>query len=242
MAVEALNKLTAAQPRTFIPKNADLGDWKQVEPLFKKLIESAAQNKTAKQLEQWVGHASELGAALDQEGATRYINMTCQTDDPANEKAYLQFIEEIDPNAKPYWHKVKELFLANRQHKKLPSKRWMVFKRAIKNDVELFTPKNVPLQVQESKLEQQYQKTMAAMTVNFLGKEQTLQQMGRYLEEPDRELRRQAWEAITARRLQDKEKIERIYNELLKLRGKIAKNAGLSSYREYAFKAKGRVY
>jgi oligoendopeptidase F len=240
MAVEALKNLTAAQSRTFIPKNANLGEWKNVEPLFKQLIDSAERIKSAKQLEAWVGYASELGAALDQEGATRYINMTCQTDDPANEKAYLDYVEEIDPKSKPYWHKIKELFLGNRLHKKLPYKRWMVFKRAIKNDVQLFTQKNVPLQVQESKLEQQYQKTMAAMTVSFLDKEQTLQQMGRYLEEPDRDLRQQAWEKIAARRLQDKNKIEKIYEDMLKLRSKIARNAGLASFREYAFKAKGR--
>src|SRR5262249_12480438 len=102
-----------------------------------------------------------------------------------------------------------------------------------KNDVELYREENVTLQVDENKLTQQYQKAMAAMTVTFEGKEQTLQQMARYLEEPKREVRRQAWELTAGRRLREKETFEKIYDDLLELRAKIAKNAGLPSYREY---------
>jgi oligoendopeptidase F len=240
MAIKALQNLKPAQPRTFVPKKVDMGDWASVEPLFKKLELAAKSISTPKQLEQWVRDAGELGSALDQEGATRYVNMTCATDDAEIEKAYLHFIEGIEPNAKPRWHKFKELFLSLPSHKKLPDKRWKVFKRAVKNDVELFRPENVPLQVEESKLDQQYQKTMAAMTVTFQGKEQTLQQMSRYMEETDRSLRKEAGLLIANRRLQEKEKLEQIYDDLLKLRAKIAKNAGLPSYREYAFRSKQR--
>ncbi|HEY3319665.1 MAG TPA: M3 family oligoendopeptidase [Planctomycetota bacterium] len=240
MAIEALEKLVPAQPRSFIPSAADLGDWAQVEPLFVKLEAAAAEIKSAKELERWILDGGELAAALDQEGAKRYINMTCKTDDAAIEKAYLHFIETIDPRAKPHWHKLKELFLKSPFAKKLPAKRWMVFKRAAKNDVELFRPENVPLQVEEAKLDQQYQKVQAAMTVHFEGREQTLQQMGRYLEQTDRAKRQQAWELVAQRRLKDREKIEQIYDGMLKLRGQIAKNAGLPTYREFAFRAKGR--
>jgi oligoendopeptidase F len=166
--------------------------------------------------------------------------MSCQTDDADAKKAFLHFVEEIDPKAKPRWQKLKQLFLASPHHEKLGTKRWAVFTRTVRNEADLFKPENVPLQVEEAKLEQQYQETMAAMVVTFDGKEQTLQQMGRYLEEPDRALRQQAWEKIAARRLQDREKIEQIYDEMLKLRASIAQNAGLPSYREFAFRAKNR--
>jgi oligoendopeptidase F len=240
MPVEALKSLPRAQPRTFVPETADLGDWSQIEPLFKKLEDAAPTIKNAKALAQWVLDSCELGSVIDEEGAKRYVNMTCQTDDAEAEKAYLHFVEVIEPNSKPHWQKLKELFLASPYCEKLPQKRWMVLKRAARSDIELFRPENVPLQVEEAKLSQQYQKIMGAMTVSFQGREQTLQQMAKYLEEPGREVRQQAWELVTARRLQDKEPIEQLYEALLKLRAQIAANAGLPSYREYAFKAKGR--
>ena len=240
MGVASLEKLTPASPRNFVPKDANLGDWAQIEPLFKRLETSAAEIKSAAELEKWVLQCGELGAAIDEEGAKRYINMTCQTDDPACEKAFLEFVEQIDPKCKPYWFKLKELFVKNPFAATLPQQRWMVFARSVRNDIELFRPENIDLQVEESKFEQQYQKTMAAMMVQFDGKEQTLQQMARYLEEPARETRAKAWAAIATRRLQDKDKIEQIYEDMLKLRATIAKNAGLPDYRAYAFKAKGR--
>src|SRR5205823_4105613 len=140
------------QPRQFVPAEIDLGDWSKIEPLFLRLEDAAPALKSPGALQKWVMHGSELAAALDEEGAKRYINYTCQTDDPANEKAYLHFIEEIEPKSKPHWHKLKELFIASPHCEKLPLKRWMVFKRATRNDIEMFRVENIPLQVQEAKL------------------------------------------------------------------------------------------
>lgn len=240
MAVESLNNLPRAVKRVFVPNKVDLGDWAQVEPLFIKLVENAHDIKNAKQLEEWVMNSAELAAALDEESAKRYINMTCQTDDKAIEAAYLHFVENIDPKAKPYWHKLKELFVACPFSEKLPKARWMVFKRGVKNEIELYQEKNIPLQVEEAKLSQRYQKIIGAMTANFKGTEQTLQQLGRYLEDPDRGLRQQAYETIAKRRAKDREEIEQVFDDLVKLRVTIGKNAGFKNYRDFMFRAKWR--
>jgi len=64
--------------------------------------------------------------------------------------------------------------------------------------------------------------------------------MGRYLEEPDRALRQEAWELVAQRRLQDVDKCEEIFDQLIKLRSQIARNAGFENYRDYAFRQKCR--
>jgi len=64
--------------------------------------------------------------------------------------------------------------------------------------------------------------------------------MGRYLEEPDRALRQEAWELVARRRLQDVDKCEEIFDELVKLRAQIAKNAGFENYRDFMFRKMGR--
>ena len=78
--------------------------------------------------------------------------------------------------------------------------------------MELFRPENVPLETEEAKLSQQYQKLSGSLTVQFRGEEKTLVQMGRYLEEPDRALRQEAWELVANRRLQEAEKFEDIFD------------------------------
>ena len=45
---------------------------------------------------------------------------------------------------------------------------------------------------------------------------------------------------IQKRRLEDEEKLDNLYDELIILRQKIAKNAGFNNYRDYMFSAMGR--
>jgi len=233
-------KLAAHRPRTFVPQTLDLGDWPQIAPLFDQLEARAAQAKSAAELEKWLLDWSELNAALDEEASRRYIAMTCHTDNADAEKAYLHFVEHVEPQLKPRQFALEQVYVAHPQFNHLPKARYEVFNRDVKNHVELFRAENVALETEEAKLSQQYQKLIGAQTVKFRGEEKTLVQMGRYLEEPDRTLRQDAWELVAKRRLQDVDKCEEIFDELIKLRTKIAKNAGFENYRDYAHRQKCR--
>jgi oligoendopeptidase F len=230
------DKLPAYQPRTFVPADVDWGDWKQIAPLYDQLEARAAQCQTPADLEQWLIDWGELSAALDQDGSLRHIAMTCHTDDEETEKAYLHFVERIQPETKPREFKLAEIFIAHSLRRKLPKDRYEIFDRNTALQVELFRPENVALETEEAKLGQQYQKLSGSLTVQFRGEEKTLVQMARYLEEPDRGLRQEAWELMARRRLQEADKIEDIFDELVKLREQTARNAGFKNYVEYAFR------
>ena len=254
-------KLPAYKPRTFVPQAVDLGDWPQIAPLFDQLERCAAGANSAAALEHWLLDWSELSAALDEESSGRYIAMTCHTDNPDAEKAYLHFVENVEPQLKSRQFALEKIYICRRddfRRGKLhespisspknngtriarPSEtRYAVFDRDIKTHVELFRPENVPLETEEAMLCQQYQKLSGSLTVNFRGEEKTLVQMGRYFEEPDRALRQEAWELVTRRRLQEAVKFEDIFDKMLKLRAQIAKNAGFENYRDYTFRRFGR--
>lgn len=234
------NELPVFRPRHFVPQKADLGDWNQIAPLFDQLEAKAASCKTVKEFEQWLLDGSELAAALDEESSRRYIAMTCHTENADAEKAFLHFVEQVDPQLKPRQFKLAQIYLAHPCRAKLPKGRFFVFDRERQLQVELFRPENVPLETEEAKLCQQYQKLIGSLTVNFRGQEHTLAQMGRYLEDPDRVLRQEAWELTANRRLKEAPQIEEIFEQLLKLREQIATNAGFSNYLQYAFRARGR--
>ena len=257
-------KLPAHQPRSFIPATLDLGDWPQIAPWFDQLEVRAALAKNAAELERWLLDWSELNAALDEEASRRYIAMTCHTDSADAEKAYLHFVENVEPQLKPRQFALEKIYVAHPQREELlkirrgefhepqtektsgtrsarPSEtRYKVFDRDVKNHVELFRPENVALETDDAKLCQQYQKVTGSLTVNFRGEEKTLVQMGRYLEEPDRALRQETWELVAKRRLQEVEKFEDIFDRLIELRERVARNAGFKNYRDYAFRLRGR--
>ena len=240
MSLLPFGKLSPAKPRSFVPPAIDLGDWPQIAPLFDQLEARIAQAKSVADLEKWLLDWSELSAALDEEASRRNIAMTCHTDNAEAEQAYLHFVEHVEPQLKPRQFALEQLYVAHPQRKHLPKTRYEVFDRDVANHVQLFRPENVALETEEAKLGQQYQKLIGAQTVNFRGEEKTLVQMGRFLEEPDRALREEAWTIVAKRRLQDVDKCEEIMDELIKLRHQIAKNAGFENYLEFIFRQKCR--
>jgi oligoendopeptidase F len=235
--------LPAHRARHFVPTQIDLGDWTQIAPLFEQLEKRAGDCKTVAEFEQWILDGGEISAALDEESSKRYIAMTCHTDNPEAEKSYLHFVEKIEPELKPRQFTLSQLYVKHPLRDallKAKPARYEVFDRNTKLFIELFRPENVPLETEEAKLGQQYQKLSGALTVQFRGEEKTLVQMGRYLEEPDRALRQEAWELVSKRRLQEKDKFEENFEEMLKLREQIATNAGFKNYLDYAFRSRGR--
>jgi oligoendopeptidase F len=225
-------------PRRFVPQAAAMGEWAQLAPLFQALLTRPITS--AAELEQWLFDCSELSAAIAEERTRRYIAMTTQTDDPVREQAYNHFVQEIDPRTKPMWHALEVRYLQSPYRRQLPAERYAVMDRIVETNVALFRPENVPLETEEALLAKDYQKITGAMTVTVRGTELTLQQAAKYLEEPDRAVRQEVWALVARRRLQDREAIDDLYDRLIVLRDRIARNAGFATYRDYVFKRRRR--
>ncbi len=231
-------ELPREHPRRFLPVDLCGGEWNELAPLFMDLQKRSLSSLN--DVEQALLDVSELLAAVEEEGAIRYIRMTCDTTNPEYERAYLAFLENVVPKVEEALHRLRVRFTQSPAWKELPPKRYEVLQRKWENAVRIFCEENIPLKVEEEKLGQRYQKIFGAMTVEFEGRTQTLQQMAKYLEDPDRRLRERAWELIAERRLQDKDEIEAIFEELLSLREKRGKNAGFEDFRDYAFRERER--
>ena len=225
-------------PRSFVSDAADLGNWDDIEPLFKQLLERGIDSPA--DLEQWLLDNSELSACISEERSERYIQMTCDTADSEKEQAYLHFLENIAPRCKPYGDALNRKFADSEHRATLDAARYGVLGRAIDAELELYREENIPLQTEVAKLAQEYQKIIGAMTVEFRDEERTMPQMAKYVEEPDRSLRQEAWELSSARRLQDREAIDDIFDRQIGLRQQIASNADFDDYRGYSFKAMQR--
>ncbi len=230
--------LASAPPRTFVPANLDVADFAQLEPPYRALLDRPIDSPIDMQL--WLADLSELTAVVDEYHARRYIEKSCHTEDPELEKAYLHFVENIEPRIKPLFFELQKKFVASPHRAGLAGPKFRILERNWQADVEVFREQNVPLETQATKLVTQYDKIYGKMMVTYRGKELTLQQAARYLEEPDRPTRQEAWELIGNRRIQDRAPVEDIFDQLLELRAKIAANAGFGSYRDYVWKERKR--
>src|SRR5258706_177837 len=132
MELLPFENLPRHKPRQFVPEETDLGNWSQIEPLFDHLEGWAPQSQTPADLEEWLLAWSELNAALDEEASKRYIAMTCHTENAEAEKAYLDFVERIEPQIKPRQFKLAQIYVGHTQRTKLPKPRYEVFDRDTK--------------------------------------------------------------------------------------------------------------
>ena len=223
---------------TFVPANLDPADWSQLEPLYRALLDRPTDTRA--DLETWLTDFSDLSAVVAEYGSRKNIAHACHTDDERIEKEYLHYVENIAPKIKPAFFKLQQKYLASPALAQLDPQRYDVLTREWKADVEIYRDENVPLQTQVTKLTSEYDKVVGAMLVDFRGKQYTLQQLARFLEEPDRATRQEAWELSANRRLQDRARIDDLFNQMLKLREQIAHNAGFANYRDYVWKARAR--
>ncbi len=74
----------------------------------------------------------------------------------------------------------------------------------------------------------------------FRGKKYTIQQLVPFLEEQDRQTRKEAGLTIAKRWDEDRNKMDDLFNKLQKLRSSQAKNTDLSDYRTYKWKSMRR--
>ncbi|MDB5294860.1 MAG: putative family peptidase, partial [Phycisphaerales bacterium] len=224
----------------FVPPDLDLADAARIEPLYRALLDRPLQAPAA--VEAWLADASELTAAVDEYGSRRYIDKSCHTDDPAVERAYLHFVEHVEPALKPLAFELQKRFLslAAREPLAAADRRYAMLERKWRAEVDLFRPENVPLETELAKLTNEYDKITGDQMVAFRGAEYTPQQIARFYEDPDRPTREAAWRAATDRRLADADRVEAIFDAQLPLRQRVADNAGLRTYRDYAWKANKR--
>jgi oligoendopeptidase F len=233
---------TAYSPRVFphewLPASVEFAQWERIESWYKQLLSREIDSREA--LERWLSNMGELGGAVSQEGVRRYIAMTCQTDDPAREQAHLTWVRDIEPKVKPLQNALREKYLDCPRREELPKDRYAVFDRMMQNRRDLYREANIPRETALAELEQQYQKTIGAMTVSYRGQEYTPAQMAPFLEETDRAVRQEAWELVTKRRLQDRDTLDDLFDRMIALRVDVAREVGFASYTDYAYRSRER--
>ena len=224
--------------RNFLPQNFSITDWASLEPFFKNLLEREINSK--EELSTWLKDQSELETVVSEDACWRQIKMTCDTQNKELETAFNFFCMEIQPKIQPFADALNKKLLQSPFLAELDQQKYFTYLRNVRKNIDLFRETNIPLQAEVAVLQQQYGQITGAMTIEVEGKEYTLQQAGKFLESHDRTIREEVYRKIQVRRLQDKDKLDELYDKLIVLRNKEAINAGFDNYRDYRFKELGR--
>jgi oligoendopeptidase F len=224
--------------RSFLPKEFTVTTWEALEPYFVSLLNATINSKA--DLEQWLKNSSELEAVISEEACWRQVRMTCDTENKKLEEAFNYFYMEIAPKMQPYADQLNRKLVACVFTKELDATKYFTYLRSIKKSIELFREENIPINSDLSVMQQQFGQIAGKMTVEVDGKEYTLQQAAKFLENPDRKLREEVYLKIQNRRYADRDALNELFNKLVEKRHQIALNTGFANYRDYKFKELGR--
>jgi len=225
--------------RHFLPQDFKISQWDTLKVYFDELQNRHIQ--TLSDYKTFLADISELESMVSEDMAWRYIKMTCDTTNEALEAAYIDFVTNIQPNIAPYEDALnKKINESPFKSELIGDDAYRIYFRAIANAIELFREENIPLQSELQTLSQKYGSIIGAMSVEIDGETLTLQQASNKLKLTDREKRKQAYETINNRRLQSKDELDDLFNQLIKLRHQVAINTGFENFRDYMHQAMGR--
>jgi M3 family oligoendopeptidase len=169
-----------------------------------------------------------------------YIRHTVDTNDEFY-KQEQDFFDEVEPMMKGL---VTDYYnaLVNSRFRSELEKKWgkQLFALA-ETQLKTYSPEIVEDLQLENKLTSEYTKLVASAKIFFEGEERTLAQLQPFAESPDREMRKRASEARVNFFKEHEEKFDDIYDQLVKVRTKIAQKLGFKNFVELGYARLGRT-
>lgn len=168
-----------------------------------------------------------------------YIRHTINTKDEFY-NAENDYMDEIGPKLQELSHRVNTALLESPYRAELERHYGALMFKNLEIAARSFSPAIVELMQEENKLVSEYQNLYASATVEFDGKIMPLPLLGPYKQDPDRAVRKAAYEADAKFFDSHREELDTLYDKLVKVRDVQAKKMGLPNYIPLGYDRMGR--
>ncbi len=219
--------------RKYLPMSLKIEKWKDLAPFYSELL--SREIKSTDDLKKWLIDLSEFEAAIEEDAAWRYIRTNCNTKDDAAATSFEIFLNEIEPHISENQNKIEKKLIECPFTSDLTDKAYIIMLRSVRRAIELYREENIPLKTELQTKEQEYGRLTGSMTVEYEGKELTIQQASNYLKVINRDTRHKVYDLVSNRYLKEVNSLNDLMTDLIARRTLIAKNTGYSNYRDYRF-------
>ncbi|MBN2300247.1 MAG: M3 family oligoendopeptidase [Acholeplasmataceae bacterium] len=168
------------------------------------------------------------------------IRNSLNTTDEFYEKEQA-FFDENNPVLQEYQHKFSEKLLSSTHRLELEREFGsLIFIRA-ELAQKTFKPEIIPDMQKENKLSTEYGKLIASAKIEFQGGVYNLSQMAPFIQDKNREIRHQAQLAVSKFFADNEAQLDRIYDDMVKVRDGIAKKLGYKNFTQLGYDRFGRT-
>ena len=207
---------------------------------FDKLVADLQACKDAPEAFKVIKRINSAFEDLETEASVIYVLYSCDTTNDEYKKAQ-ETLDELSPLFGKYGTDIEKILVNASYRPELEKKFGSYLFQKYEASLKTFDEKIIPELIKENKLTSEYDMVFGGAQIEFRGQTLNLSQLGKYMQDKDRETRREAAKAMDNWLKENEEKIARIYDDLVHVRVEIAKKLGFDSYTDLAYLRLGRV-
>lgn len=203
-----------------------------IEKLKNEICRTVDRFKSAKSFDEADSAFAEYGKIADTaetQTALAYIRHTVNTLDEFYDKEQ-EFLDENLPVLTEYFQMMAQALLESPFRVEFTEKYGELMFINEEMDLKTFSPEIVADLQEENKLTTEYEKLLASAQIEFRGEICTVSQLSPYKQDPDDEIRLEAWTAEGNFYKENKTELDRLFDELVRLRDKIGKKMGFEDF------------
>lgn len=215
-------------------------DVKAFEQKFKELLASFTSADSYEKQDAAMSGMNKLRSEFDTLQTIASIRHSIDTNDEFY-KAEQDFYDENGPVVQEYITDYYRALTSSRFRTELESKWGKQLFQLAELSLKTFSPEVIEYLQQENKLTTEYSKLIASAKIPFEGEERTLPQLTPFQQSTDRDMRRRASEASFGFMADNEETLDRLYDDLVKVRTTIARKLGFRNYVELGYARMNRT-
>lgn len=215
-------------------------DVKAFEQKFKEQLNAFTSASTYEEQDEAMTRINKLRSEMDTLSQLVYIRHSIDTNDEFY-KAEQDFFDENGPVIQEYITDYYRALVDSKFRTQLEDKWGRQLFQLAELSLKTFSPEIIEDLQQENKLTTEYAKLIASAKIQFEGEERTLSQLIPFQQSTDRDMRKRAMEASSGFMAENEATFDRIYDDLVKVRTKIAKKLGFNNYVELGYARMART-
>ncbi|NLZ15350.1 MAG: M3 family oligoendopeptidase [Erysipelotrichaceae bacterium] len=213
---------------------------KKVVARLEKFVAELTAAKTAKEAEAVIKKINKYSEMLDTQISVIYVKYSCDTRNEEYKNAQDR-VDEFTPVLSKYYNQIIKILTSAPYRPELEKKFGTFLFKKYDASLKTFDEKIIPELVKESKLTSEYDMIFGGAQIEFGGQTLNLSQLGKYMQDKDRKVRKAAAQAMDNWLKENEPRIAEIYDELVHLRHDMALKLGFSNFIELAYLRLGRT-
>ena len=197
----------------------------RAEELKSRFSQASSLEEADSALLEWDRFSSHIETMI----SLAYTKNSINTQDEFFEKE-IEYIDEMSPQITEIHQDYTKLLVESRFRSGLEEKYGSLMFRNGEIFLKAFSPEIIPETQQTNKLETDYQKLIASAQIDFDGKKCTIPQLSPYKQSENDDIRRKAWMSEAGFYSENGDKLDEIYDQLVKLRTQKAKKLGYDNF------------